>query len=172
MSHYGPGAASTSSRDLGPPPNGATASRYGRDSGPSAYGGRGGSGAGGNGSRNFQAADNRKLFVASLSYDTTAEVLQRLFASVGKVSDCRIAKDRESGESRGFAFVTMERESDALLALEEFNGHELDGREIKVNMANAEGGSGGRKKEEPAKGHGPGEEVNVTAYKVNKFTMI
>jgi len=172
MSHYGPGAASTSSRNLGPSPYGASASRYGRDNGPSrGYNGRDGGGGGGNSSRSSQSADNRKLFVASLTYDTTAEELKQLFVSVGKVSDCHVAKDRESGESRGFAFVTMERESDALSALEEFNGHELNGREIKVNMANAEGSGGGRKKDEPAKGHGLGEEVNVTGYKVSKPSL-
>jgi RNA recognition motif-containing protein len=116
--------------------------------------------------------DGCKLFVSSLSYSTTAEVLKRLFESVGKVADCHVAKDRESGESRGFAFVTMAREADALLALEEFNGHELDGREMKVNVANAGGSGGGRRKDEPVAGHGAGEEVNVTAYKVRRRPLM
>lgn len=76
-----------------------------------------------------------KLFVGSISFDSTEESLKQKFEEVGPVVSAKIVFDRFSGKSRGFGFVEMENEEDAAKAIEELNGSMLDGREIVVNEA-------------------------------------
>jgi cold-inducible RNA-binding protein len=81
----------------------------------------------------------KKLFVGSISFDSTEESLKQKFEEIGPVISAKIIFDRFSGRSRGFGFVEMEKEEDAAKAVEKLNGAMLDGREIVVNEAKPEG---------------------------------
>jgi RNA recognition motif-containing protein len=89
-----------------------------------------------------------RIFVGNLSYQTTEDQLTDLFSEVGQVESATIVTDRDTGRSRGFAFVEMDRDA-AVAAIEKFNGAELNGRTINVNEArprperNFGGGGGG-----------------------------
>jgi len=92
-----------------------------------------------------------KLYVGSLSYDTTDESLKQHFSQAGNVVSASVLVDRMSGRSRGFGFVEMATPEEAAKAIEMFNGQELDGRTIVVNEAKPmepraprSGGFGGR----------------------------
>lgn len=76
-----------------------------------------------------------KLYVGNLSYETTEEDIRSLFAQVGTVSEVALIKDRDTGTSKGFAFVTMSSQDEAKKAIEQFNGHTLGNRELTVNTA-------------------------------------
>ncbi len=78
---------------------------------------------------------SNKLYVGSLSYDTTQESLEKLFSEAGKVESAAVITDKFSGRSKGFGFVEMSSEADAKKAVEMFNGKELDGRTIIVDEA-------------------------------------
>lgn len=88
------------------------------------------------------------IFVGNLSYATTQEELQDMFGGYGVVERVSIVRDRDSGQSRGFAFVEMTNPDEATRAIEALNGQELNGRAINVNEARpreARGpGGGGR----------------------------
>ena len=85
---------------------------------------------------------SRKLYVGNLSWDTTQDGLSTAFSANGRtVSDCQIVSDRESGRPRGFAFVEMASEADALAAIQVLNGSQLDGREIRVSEAERKQGA-------------------------------
>jgi RNA recognition motif-containing protein len=94
-----------------------------------------------------------KLFVGSLSYNTTDASLQDFFATVGTVVSAKVILDRDKdNRSKGFGFVEMATEEEAKAAVEQLNGKELDGRTIVVNEARPQenrerrsfsGGSGG-----------------------------
>lgn len=77
----------------------------------------------------------KKLYVGSLSYDTTDESLRNAFAQAGAVESASVLMDKMSGRSRGFGFVEMSNDEDAQKAIEMWNGKELDGRTIIVNEA-------------------------------------
>jgi len=77
----------------------------------------------------------KKLYVGSLSYDTTDESLKNFFSEAGTVESAAVIMDRMSGRSKGFGFVEMATDEDAQKAIEMFNGKELDGRTIVVNEA-------------------------------------
>jgi len=79
-----------------------------------------------------------KLYVGNLSWGTEEAALRELYEEYGKVVDCYIPVDRETGQHRGFAFVTMEPE-EALRAADETDGYELDGRILRVNEAQPKG---------------------------------
>jgi cold-inducible RNA-binding protein len=88
-----------------------------------------------------------KLYVGNLSFNTSAQELTDLFATVGTVQSANVIEDRETGRSRGFAFVEMSSQSEGQDAIAQLNGKEVDGRELKVNEAkpqNDRGGGGGR----------------------------
>ena len=91
---------------------------------------------------------NNRLYVGNLSYNTSQEDLKALFASAGEVREVAIPTDRETGQARGFAFVTMASASEANAAIAQLNGSILDGRALKVNEAQERtqrgGGGGGR----------------------------
>jgi len=88
-----------------------------------------------------------KLYVGNLSFNTTESDLKSLFSSAGSVSEAALVTDRETGNSRGFAFVTMSSDAEAQAAISQFSGKEVDGRSLTVNEARPreEGGGGGRK---------------------------
>ncbi len=81
----------------------------------------------------------KKLFVGSISFDSTEDSLKQKFEEIGPVVSAKIIFDRFSGRSKGFGFVEMENEDDAAKAIQELNGSMLDGREIVVNEAKPEG---------------------------------
>lgn len=77
-----------------------------------------------------------RLFVGNLDFDATEPDLKQLFAKAGfTVLDCRIVTDRQTGESRGFAFVGLSADDDPRKAIEEMDGTELHGRPLRVNPA-------------------------------------
>jgi len=77
----------------------------------------------------------KKLYVGSLSYDTTEDSLKEAFAKAGTVESAVIITDKMSGRSKGFGFVEMSSEEEAKKAIEMWNGKELDGRTLTVNEA-------------------------------------
>jgi RNA recognition motif-containing protein len=90
-----------------------------------------------------------KLYVGNISFTTTNQDLNDLFGQVGTVESANIIEDRETGRSRGFGFVEMASREDGEKAIEELNGKEFGGRELKVNEAKPQesrggGGGGGR----------------------------
>jgi RNA recognition motif-containing protein len=78
---------------------------------------------------------NVKLYVGNLPKSTTQQELSILFAQAGEVTVTDIIKDRNSGESKGFAFVTMSTQSEAEKAIHLFNAYSLNEQELKVDMA-------------------------------------
>ncbi len=76
-----------------------------------------------------------KSFVGKLSFDTTSDSLNALFAQYGTVVSADVATDRDSGRSRGFGFVEMQEDADAKQAIEALDGKEFEGRTIVVNVA-------------------------------------
>ena len=90
-----------------------------------------------------------KLYVGNLSFNTTENELQELFAQAGTVQEVTLMQDKFTGKSRGFAFVTMSSEEDAQNAISKFNGQNVEGRPLTVNEARPReprppGGGGGR----------------------------
>ena len=77
----------------------------------------------------------KKLYVGNLSYSTTEESLNGLFAQFGEVVSAVVIKDRATGRSKGFGFVELADEAAADKAIEEWNGKEFEGRRIRVNVA-------------------------------------
>ena len=72
------------------------------------------------------------IYVGNLSVETTEDNLTQAFSAFGKVESVRIIRDRASGQSKGFGFVTIEDEQEAQAAIDEMNGKDLDGQAIKV----------------------------------------
>jgi len=93
----------------------------------------------------------KKLYVGNLAFEVTDKDLEELFAQAGICESVAVITDRATGQSRGFGFVEMGSTADAQKAIQQFDGHELKGRALKVNEARErEGGGGGRG------GRGPG----------------
>src|SRR5437868_12305850 len=88
---------------------------------------------------------SRKLFVGNLPYSVTSERLQEAFAQFGTVTSSKVIVDRETGRSRGFAFLEMETDDMGAAAMQAMNGALLDGRSIAVREAveRQPGGGGG-----------------------------
>jgi RNA recognition motif-containing protein len=88
-----------------------------------------------------------KLYVGNLSFQTSSDDLQQLFAQAGTVESASVVEDRETGRSRGFGFVEMSSSEEGQKAIEQFNGKEINGRSLTVNEArpreNRGGGGGG-----------------------------
>ncbi|MBI4769499.1 MAG: RNA-binding protein [Chloroflexi bacterium] len=76
-----------------------------------------------------------KLYVGNLAYSTTQDDLRTLFAQAGNVTSVELIKDRDSGQSKGFAFVTMSTQSEAQKAISMFNAFSMGDRELKVSTA-------------------------------------
>jgi RNA recognition motif-containing protein len=89
-----------------------------------------------------------KLYVGNLSFQTSSDDLQQLFAQAGTVESASVVEDRDTGRSRGFGFVEMSSKEEGAAAIEQFNGKEVNGRNLTVNEAkpreNRSGGGGGR----------------------------
>ena len=92
-----------------------------------------------------------KLYVGNLSFQTSSDDLQQLFAQAGTVESASVVEDRDTGRSRGFGFVEMSSKEEGEAAIAQFNGKELGGRNLNVNEAkpredrgrNGGGGRGG-----------------------------
>jgi RNA recognition motif-containing protein len=90
---------------------------------------------------------SKKLYVGNLAFQTTSQNLQELFSQAGTVESASVIEDRDTGQSKGFAFVEMSTDEEAAAAIEQFNGKEVAGRMLKVNEARPRenrGGGGGR----------------------------
>ena len=77
----------------------------------------------------------KNIFVGNLSFSATEEAVRSLFERYGAVNSARIMTDRDTGRSRGFAFVEMENEQEADNAISALNGYQMDGRALNVNEA-------------------------------------
>jgi len=100
----------------------------------------------------------QKLFIGSLSFSTTSEGLREFFTQCGNVTSATVITDQFSGRSRGFGFVEMATPEEATAAVQRLNGKDLDGRQIKVEMAKpaGSGGGGGGPRRGPGGGGGRG----------------
>jgi cold-inducible RNA-binding protein len=104
----------------------------------------------------------QKVFVGNMSFDTTREELQELFAQAGEITEVVVPTDRMSGRPRGFAFVTFASDEAATAAIQTLDGKELGGRNLRVNEASADrpqrsfGGGGGGGFSRPFGGGGGG----------------
>ncbi len=92
------------------------------------------------------------IYVGNLSYDTGEDSLRSLFEEHGRVDATRVIMDRDTGRSKGFAFVEMPDDGEARKAMDAINGTEVDGRAVTVNEARPRperggggGGGGGRR---------------------------
>lgn len=89
----------------------------------------------------------QKLYVGNLSFQSTEDDIRNYFEeNAGPTSEVKLIMDRETGRSRGFAFVTFENDEDAQKAVAELNDQEMDGRRLKINEAHERqprGGGGG-----------------------------
>jgi RNA recognition motif-containing protein len=90
-----------------------------------------------------------RLYVGNLPFSVQPETLRQAFSASGEVTDVHIVSDRETGQSRGFGFVTMGNAHEAQAAISAMNGAMLDGRALRVNEAEEKpqrggGGGGGR----------------------------
>ncbi len=100
----------------------------------------------------------KNLFVGNMSYQTSESDLNALFEPFGEISRIQVMTDRDTGRSRGFAFVEMSSDEDAAKAIAALNGKEVDSRALNVNEARPKPersgprgggfGSGGRQRQE------------------------
>jgi RNA recognition motif-containing protein len=75
------------------------------------------------------------IYVGNLTFDTTSADLETLFSSHGSVEKAQVITDRDTGRSRGFGFVEMSSSEEANAAISALNGHNVDGRDLTVNIA-------------------------------------
>src|SRR5262245_50224357 len=94
----------------------------------------------------------RKLYVGNLTYEVTDADLEKLFAPFGTVESAQVIADRDTGQSKGFAFVEMKTDQEAQAAIAALNGKEMNGRPLTVNEAKPREAGGGR----PGGGRGRG----------------
>jgi RNA recognition motif-containing protein len=78
---------------------------------------------------------SKKLFIGNIEWGVTEDELKELFGKYGEVEEGVIIRDRMSGRSKGFGFITFANEEDADKAMEALNGYELNGRKLAVNEA-------------------------------------
>lgn len=76
-----------------------------------------------------------KLYVGNLSFETNEEDLRTLFAQAGTVASVALIKDRDTGRSRGFAFIEMTTQAEAQKAISMYSGHKMNDRDLTVNLA-------------------------------------
>jgi cold-inducible RNA-binding protein len=86
----------------------------------------------------------QKLFIGGLAFSTSTERLREVFAAAGQVESAAVVTDRETGRSRGFGFVEMASAEEADQAIAQFNGKDLDGRQLRVEKASGGGGRNSR----------------------------
>lgn len=82
------------------------------------------------------------IYVGNLAYQISEDDLRKLFEGFGSVTSSRLITDRETGRTRGFGFIEMERHEDAHSAIEALNGKEIEGRNLVVNEARPKRGRG------------------------------
>ena len=82
-----------------------------------------------------RSSDANKMFVGNLPWSANDMSLQELFGEYGSVTEARVVKDRETGRSRGFGFVSMSSTEEMNAAIQALDGFDLDGRPIRVNQA-------------------------------------
>jgi len=104
---------------------------------------------------------SKKLFCGGLAWATDDDGLLAAFESFGEVTEAKVIRDRDTGRSRGFGFVTFSNDQDADEAIAAMNGATLDGRTIRVNEAQDRrrgggGGGGGGRRGGPPRGGGGG----------------
>jgi RNA recognition motif-containing protein len=80
-----------------------------------------------------------KLFIGGLAFSTSTDRLREVFAEAGPVESAAVVTDRDTGQSRGFGFVEMATAEAATEAVKMFNGREVDGRTVRVELANSSG---------------------------------
>ncbi|HEX8249290.1 MAG TPA: RNA-binding protein, partial [Pyrinomonadaceae bacterium] len=85
-----------------------------------------------------------KIYVGNLSFNTSTQDLEDMFGEFGTVQSTNIIEDRETGRSRGFAFVEMSSNEEAQAAITALNGKDMDGRSLTVNEAKPREEGGGR----------------------------
>ncbi|MBZ5498019.1 MAG: RNA-binding protein [Acidobacteriia bacterium] len=95
---------------------------------------------------------SKRLYVGNLPYTITESALQEMFSEAGQVESVKLITDRDTGRSKGFAFVEMATDEAAEHAIAEFNGRKIEGRPMTVNEAKPQqpregrmGGGGGRR---------------------------
>ncbi len=81
----------------------------------------------------------QKLFIGGLAFSTSTERLREVFAAAGQVESAAVVTDRDTGRSRGFGFVEMSTTEEADQAIAQFNGKDLDGRQLRVEKASSGG---------------------------------
>ena len=89
----------------------------------------------------------RKLYVGNLPYSATEQSLREAFATSGTVDSVSLITDRDTGQSKGFAFVEMSTDAEAQAATQAMNGASLDGRQIKVSEAKPKASGGGGRRD-------------------------
>jgi RNA recognition motif-containing protein len=88
------------------------------------------------------------IYVGNLPFNTDEDALRAAFEAYGQVEDVKLIKDKYTGKSKGFGFVEMPTEAEALAAIEDLNGKDFKGRNLTVNKARprSERGRGGRRR--------------------------
>jgi RNA recognition motif-containing protein len=87
-----------------------------------------------------------KLYVGNLAFETSGDNLRQHFAQAGTVETATVVEDRDTGRSRGFGFVEMATKEEGEAAISQFNGNDLNGRNLTVNVAKPrEDRNGGRR---------------------------
>jgi hypothetical protein len=99
---------------------------------------------------------SKKLYVGGLAWATTDESLTAAFAPFGKLVSAKVVKDRETGRSRGFGFVEYETEDEAKKAMDAMNNQQVDGRQIRIDLAQERGAGGPGGPRRFGGGGGPG----------------
>ena len=84
-----------------------------------------------------------KLFIGGLPFSTSSERLREVFAQAGAVESATVVMEQDTGRSRGFGFVEMASAEEADAAVKKFNGQDMDGRRLKVEIAKSGGAGGG-----------------------------
>ena len=85
----------------------------------------------------------QKLYIGGLAFSTSTERLREVFGAAGQVESAAVVTDRDTGHSRGFGFVEMATAEEADQAIAQFNGKDLDGRQLRVEKASNSGARGG-----------------------------
>ncbi|MBI4351003.1 MAG: RNA-binding protein [Elusimicrobia bacterium] len=101
---------------------------------------------------------SKRIYVGGLPFSTTEAEMSALFATYGAVTSAKLITDRESGQSRGFGFVEMANDAEAVAAMEKLNGTDFGGRKLTINEARPmeprSGGGGGRGGDRGGRGGG------------------
>jgi RNA recognition motif-containing protein len=95
----------------------------------------------------------RKLYVGNLSFTATEDELRDYFAQAGTPDSVAIIRDRMTGKSRGFGFVEMSSDGEAVQAIEQLDGKDFKGRPLKINEARARDAGGGSRGYSSGAGH-------------------